>query len=134
MRSASAASSGNLGVQPNDRRTLLKSLSKGLPSALRDLAPRPSRTGAIQNRNFALGESATVTRRRIASERDGLSGCCLAQSSICDLSTGDNLTAVTGSCPVAGRPRLFRTTGIDFAINMYYVKSGGWKVAASHRP
>jgi hypothetical protein len=78
---------------------------------------------ANQGRRFALAASANSTRRRIASEREGLSGCCLAQSSICNLSAGDSRTAVTGSWPVGGRPRFFRTTGIDFGINLYYVKS-----------
>src|SRR5262249_33626708 len=74
-------------------------------------------------RCFALAASASLTKRRIASDREGLSDCCLAQSSICDLSAGGSLTAVTGSWPVGGRPRLFRNTGIDFRINLYYVKS-----------
>src|SRR6516225_1996676 len=76
--------------------------------------------------------SAISTSRRIASEREGLSGCCLAQSSICDLSAGDSRTAVTGSWPVGGRPRLFfRNTGIDFGINLYYVKTSRWEGTSS---
>src|SRR2546430_3172212 len=74
-------------------------------------------------RCFPLAASASSTKRRIASEREGWSGCCLAQSWIRDLSAGDSRTAVTGSWPVGGRPRLFRNTGIDFCINLYYVKS-----------
>ena len=85
-------------------------------------------------RDFVFAARASSTRRRIAAEREGLSSCCLAQLSICDLRTGDNRTAVTGSWPVAGRPRFFRITGIDFTINLYYVKASRWKVAASHRP
>ena len=87
-----------------------------------------------QCRRLALSASASLTRRRIASEREGLSGSRLAQSSICNLSAGDSRTAVTGSCPVLGRPRFFRTTGIDFVINLYYGKASRWEVAASHRP
>ena len=63
---------------------------------------------------FDLAVRANSTRRRIASEREGLSGCCFAQSSIADLSGNESRIADTGSCPVAGRPRFFRTTGIDF--------------------
>jgi len=44
-------------------------------------------------RCFALAASASLTKCRIASEREGLSDCCLAQSSICDLSAGGSLTA-----------------------------------------
>jgi hypothetical protein len=61
-----------------------------------------------------LAANANSTRRRIASEREGLSGCCFAQFSIADLSGNESRIADTGSCPVAGRPRFFRTTGIDF--------------------
>ena len=85
-------------------------------------------------RLLGLVASASLTRRRIASEREGLSGSRLAQSSICDLRAGDSRTAVTGSCPVGGRPRFFGTTGIDFRIIPYYVKPSRWEVAASHRP
>jgi hypothetical protein len=60
-----------------------------------------------QCRRLVLPASASLTRRRIASEREGLSGSRLAQSSICNLSVGDSRTAVTGSCPVLGRPRFF---------------------------
>jgi hypothetical protein len=70
-----------------------------------------------------LAASACSTKRRIASEREGLSGCCLAQSAIFDLSAAERRTAVTGSWPVGGRPLFFRNTGIDFGINLYYVKS-----------
>ena len=51
----------------------------------------------IYDRRLVLAASASLTKRRIASEREGLSGCSLAQSSICDLSTGGSRTAVTGS-------------------------------------
>jgi hypothetical protein len=96
-----------------------------------EFAERPDNQG---RRCFLLASSADFTSRRIASDREGLSGCRLAQSSICDLSADDSRTAVTGSWPVGGRPRFFRITGIDFGINVYYVKSGLWEVPASHGP
>jgi hypothetical protein len=65
---------------------------------------------------FDLVASANSTSRRIASERDGLSGSCLAQLSIAALSESERRMADTGSCPVAGRPLFFRTTGIDFLL------------------
>ena len=70
----------------------------------------------------ALLDSATSISRRIASDREGLSFCCLAQLSISALNPGGSRSASTGSCPVGGRPRFFRITGIDFRIILYYVK------------
>jgi hypothetical protein len=72
---------------------------------------------------FDLALSANSTSWRIASEREGLSGCCFAQVSIADLSAGERRIADTGSCPVAGRPRFFRTTGIDFLAIIVLRKS-----------
>ena len=73
-------------------------------------------------RLFAIADSANSIKRRIASEREGLSFCCLAQLSILDLNAGERRTARTGSCPVGGRPRFFRITGIDFPRYPYYEK------------
>ena len=56
-------------------------------------------------RFFALAANANSTKRRIASDREGLSGCCFAQFSIADLSGNESRIADTGSFPVAGRPR-----------------------------
>ena len=64
---------------------------------------------------FDLVVRAISIRRRIASDRVGLSLWCLAQVSIADLrSIGSRMVRV-GSCPVAGRPRprFFCVTGID---------------------
>ena len=72
---------------------------------------------------FDLAFSANSTSWRIASEREGWSGCCFAQLSISDLSAGESRIADTGSCPVAGRPRFFRTTGIDFLAIIVLRKS-----------
>ena len=65
---------------------------------------------------FNLLPSANSIRRRIASEREGLSSCCLAQLSIADVIAGGSRTVKTGSCPVAGRPRFFCVTAIDFLV------------------
>jgi hypothetical protein len=40
-----------------------------------------------------------------------------------DLSGTESRIAETGSCPVAGRPRFFRTTGIDFLAIIVLRKS-----------
>src|SRR5262249_22488494 len=70
-----------------------------------------------------LAFTPNSTSRRFATERDGLSGCCFAHASIADLSSGDSRIADTGSCPVAGRPRFFRITGIDFLAIIVLRKS-----------
>jgi hypothetical protein len=53
---------------------------------------------------------------RIASEREGLSFCCLAQVSIADLTASGSRTVRTGSRPVAGRPGLF---GVTFSFDVF---------------
>src|SRR5262249_3821360 len=53
-------------------------------------------------------------RRRIASEREGLSFCCLAHVSIADLTVSGRRTVRTGSRPVAGRPGFL---GITFSVD-----------------
>jgi hypothetical protein len=65
---------------------------------------------------FDLALSANSTSWRIASEREGLSGCCFAQVSIADLSVGESRIADTGSLPVAGRPRFL--LGTTFFVDM----------------
>jgi hypothetical protein len=55
-------------------------------------------------RRLSLIFNAISIIRRIASDRDGWSGCCLAHSSTRAVSAGGIRKAVTGSCPVAGRP------------------------------
>jgi hypothetical protein len=65
---------------------------------------------------FDLALSANSTSWRIASEREGLSGCCFAQVSIADLSAGERRIADTGSLPVAGRPLFL--FGSTFFIDM----------------
>jgi hypothetical protein len=86
-------------------------------SIIRDL-------GAAQVRfNF----SAISTRRRSASERDGLSGWRLAHASTSAVNSGGARNASIGSLPVAGRPRFL---GITFLLDClttagYYPKSAG---------
>jgi hypothetical protein len=59
--------------------------------------------------------SANSIRRRIASEREGLSSCCLAQFSTANLMAGASRKVRTGSRPVAGRPGgLF---GVTFSVD-----------------
>jgi hypothetical protein len=56
-------------------------------------------------------------RRRSASEREGLSGCCAAQVSAAAIISTGRRKEICGSCPVAGRPRLFcGTFFLDTAI------------------
>jgi hypothetical protein len=55
-------------------------------------------------RRFSLIFNAISIIRRIASDRDGWSGCSLAHSSTRAVRVGGIRKAVTGSCPVAGRP------------------------------
>jgi NAD(P)-dependent dehydrogenase (short-subunit alcohol dehydrogenase family) len=54
-------------------------------------------------RRFSLINAISIIRR-IASDRDGWSGCCFAHSSTRAVSAGGIRKAVTGSCPVAGLP------------------------------
>jgi hypothetical protein len=66
--------------------------------------------------------SPISTSWRIASERDAAL-LRAAHESIALVSSVDKRIAETGSCPVAGRPLFFRTTGIDdFIIYLYYEK------------
>jgi hypothetical protein len=88
--------------------------------------PRPSSTLLIVAAAYYLSPRspwrpdltvrASSIRRRIASDRDGLSFCCLAQLSIADLSVTGRRTVRTGSRPVAGRPGLF---GVTFSVDVF---------------
>ena len=68
---------------------------------------------------LCLAANANSTRRRIASDRDGLSGCSFAQASIAALKAGDSRMADTGSFPVAGRPRFF--LGSTFFVDIFSI-------------
>jgi hypothetical protein len=68
---------------------------------------------------LCLAANAKSTRRRIASDRDGLSGCSFAQASIAALKAGDSRMADTGSFPVAGRPRFF--LGSTFFVDIFSI-------------
>jgi hypothetical protein len=63
---------------------------------------------------FGFVARACSTKRRIASEREGLSSCIAAHSSTALRSFGESRMAVTGSCPVAGLPGRF--LGVDLGI------------------
>jgi hypothetical protein len=78
--------------------------------------PRLSRVRFYSCRVAFLGlpASAISIRRRIASERVGLSFWCLAQFSIANLVFGGSRTVRTGSRPVAGRPGFFAG---DFSVD-----------------
>ena len=52
--------------------------------------------------------------QRIASEREGLSGSVLRQSSMACLKCGLSRKVSTGSCPIAGLPRFLRNTTFEF--------------------
>jgi hypothetical protein len=69
---------------------------------------------SLEFRLLALVANANSRSRRIASERVGLSFCCLAQLSIADLVAGGSRSVRTGSRPVAGRPGFF---GVTFSID-----------------
>ena len=66
---------------------------------------------------------------------DRLAAC--AQLSIFDFSVGESRIAETGSCPVAGRPRLLGTIFfLDvLGIFQYYikVKASRWEAPTFHR-
>jgi hypothetical protein len=54
---------------------------------------------------------------RIASERDRASSQAFIHSSMRSMSSCGRRTAITGCCPVAGRPLFLRITRIDFTIS-----------------
>jgi hypothetical protein len=59
----------------------------------------------------------TSMRRRSASEREGLSGCWVAQASMAAIDSGGRRKAMSGSRPVAGRPRFLGITDLlDIAL------------------
>jgi len=61
-----------------------------------------------------FGLSAISTSRRNASEREGLSGCRLAQASTSAVNAGGARNVSIGSLPVPGRPRFL---GITFLLD-----------------
>jgi hypothetical protein len=66
---------------------------------------------------FDLAVKAISIRRRIASDREGLSFCCLAQLSMASRVLGGRRTVSTGSRPVGGRPGgLF---GVTFSVDSF---------------
>jgi hypothetical protein len=82
--------------------------------------------------HFALAFNPSSTSRRMASERLGSSCCRAAQPSIASVNAGESRSAVTGSLPVAGRPRFFfGITLFDFPIFLYNLKSSQGEAATS---
>ena len=61
--------------------------------------------------------------QRMASEREGLLRSVLRQRSMASLKPRPSRKLTTGSCPVAGRPRLFRNTTFEFDMLLYYEKN-----------
>ncbi len=92
----STSSTGALGAAPIVSSRRLGALHRaGFAATVltrwRRLRSAPQRVGVYLSPIFcllALQASANSIRRRIASEREGLSFCCLAQLSISDLSAG----------------------------------------------
>jgi hypothetical protein len=60
--------------------------------------------------------SPNSTKRQIASDRDGLSGCSAPHLSMVARSSGASRTPVTGRRPMASLPLFFFNTDIDFRI------------------
>ena len=54
----------------------------------------------------------------MASERESEPSCLADQASIALRNAGESRIAVTGSTPVEGRPRFFRTTAIASMSNV----------------
>ena len=77
---------------------------------------RNRRGGQTATYLLVLVVNAISIRRRIASDREGLSFCCLAQLSIANLSAIGSRKVRTGSRPVAGRPGLF---GVTFSLDAF---------------
>jgi hypothetical protein len=73
-------------------------------AAIRPHNAVPSAMPVYEFRFVALAANPSSSSRRIASDREGLSCCCLAQFSIADLIARGSRTVRTGSRPVAGRP------------------------------
>ncbi len=87
--------------------------------------PRPSSTLLIRYQLFAaagfdLAASAISISRRIASDREGLPFCRLAQFSMASRVLGGRRTVRTGSRPVAGRPGLFGVTFWVDCLDMFW--------------
>ena len=90
-----------------------------------ELLSAQPRQGFLTGFASVLTFSPSSTRRRMASERGGLSSCFAAHLSTASRNSSDSLMAVTGSRPVAGRPPLFGfgSTVLDLGMFWYYHKS-----------
>ena len=64
----------------------------------------PSRPTEVAFASGLVFASPSSTRRRMASDRDGVSACLTAQLSMRALSSSGRRIDLAGICPVAGRP------------------------------
>jgi len=88
-------------------------------------------------RCFPSAASASSTKRRIASEREGLSGWRLAHASTSAVNARGARKASIGSLPVPGRPRFLGITFLldTLATARYYLNlRADEKRQTSHRP
>jgi hypothetical protein len=67
----------------------------------------------------SAAESPYTIKRRIAFEREGLSGSPLRQQSISSCTAGSMRKLMTGNWPVLGLPRLFCSLFSDKEISYY---------------
>jgi hypothetical protein len=63
---------------------------------------------------FIAASSPIPINQRMASEREGLSGSVLRQWSMACIYSGLIRNVSTGYCPIAGLPRFFRITELEF--------------------
>jgi hypothetical protein len=66
--------------------------------------------------HFAFAFNPSSTRRRMASESEGMSGCFSAHLTMEALIIGSARNPISGVVPVRGRPMTFCLTGIVFFI------------------
>src|ERR1700682_3104136 len=76
---------------------------------------RPPR-GYTPGPRYAFALSPSSTRRRMASESEGMSGCFSAHLTIEARITGSARNPIRGVMPLRGRPMTFCLTGIVFFI------------------
>jgi hypothetical protein len=85
----------------------------GVARCSRPLPARHSKLrGCADHWDFVFACMPSPINHRMASDREGLSGCILRQLSIDSRNCGLIVTATTGSYPILGLPRLFGNTVI----------------------
>src|SRR4051812_10098255 len=76
-------------------------------------------------RTVGVAFSPMSTKRRRASERDGLSACRAAHASIAAIFSSGRRNDSSGSCPVGGRPIFFGLLFLVDDCTVYvYIKGG----------